>query len=126
MIVASRDARFVKLTRFLLDGKGIETAAVVPADQLTDTLEREDEVDVVVLDAGDALAETLTISNVARSARPEVPIIVVAESRGAERAPVGVQIFDKWNETDELIAAVEKTLLDDGVGPEATPLDQSA
>jgi uncharacterized membrane protein (UPF0127 family)/CheY-like chemotaxis protein len=126
VLVASRDARFVKLTRFLLDGKGIETAGVVQADRLSEELDRDDEIDVVLLDAQDAVAPTLTVANTARALRPEVQIIVVAESQVAERAPAGVRVYDKWNETDDVVAAVEEALGDDGVDPEALPLDGSA
>jgi CheY-like chemotaxis protein len=116
VLVASRDARFVKLARFLLDGKQIETAAVVPAEKLTETLEREEDVDVVLLDAHDSVATTLTAANLARALRPAVPIVVVAESEYAAKAPAGIRIYDKWNETEQLVAAVEAAL--DGEGDE--------
>ena len=125
VVVASRDARFVKLVRFLLDGKGIETAASVPAEKLIATLERDPDVDVVVLDAQDAVAPTLANANAARALRPEVPVFVAGETRAAERAPAGVRIYDKWNETDDLLAAVED-VLDDDIDPEAPPVGHSA
>jgi uncharacterized membrane protein (UPF0127 family)/CheY-like chemotaxis protein len=125
VLVASRDARFVKLTRFLLDGKGIETAGVVQAERLSEELDRDEEIDVVLLDAQDSVAPTLTVANTARALRPEVPIIVVAESQVAERSPPGVKVYDKWNETDDVVAAVEEALRDDGVDSEVLPLDGS-
>ena len=106
VLVASRDARFVKLTCFLLDQQGIEPDSVTP-DKLSVTLESDNDVDVVVLDAQDALADALTTANAARAVRPDVPILVVGETRAAERAPLGVRVYDKWNETDELMAAVK-------------------
>jgi uncharacterized membrane protein (UPF0127 family)/CheY-like chemotaxis protein len=128
VLVASRDARFVKLTRFLLDGKGIETAAVVPVDRLSATLTPDAEIDAVVLDAHDSIASSLTSANSARAVRPEVPIIVVAESTSVGRSPAGIRIYDKWDETDEFVAAVEDAL--DPVEPEpasvAPPLDLSS
>ncbi len=126
VLMASRDARFVKLARFLLDGKGIETVAVVPADRLSATLERGDEIDAVLLDAQDALASTLATANSARALRPEVPIILVAESRMADRSPAGVRIYDKWNEADEFLAAVEEALHERDLDPEAPLLGGSA
>jgi uncharacterized membrane protein (UPF0127 family)/CheY-like chemotaxis protein len=125
VLVASRDARFVKLTRFLLDGKGIETAGVVQAERLSEELDRDEEIDVVLLDAQDSVAPTLAMANTARALRPEVPIIVVAESQVAERSPPGVRVYDKWNETDDVVAAVEEALKDDGVDSEVLPLDGS-
>ena len=110
VILASRDARFVKLARFLLDGKGIEAAATVPNEKLSQTLETEDEVDAVILDAHDAIAETLVTANAARVLRPEVPILIVGETSASERSPAGVRIYDKWNETDDLLAAIDEVI----------------
>jgi len=128
VLVASRDARFVKLARFLLDGKGIETAAAVPSDRLTATLTRDAEIDAVVLDAHDSLASSLTAANAARAVRPEVPIIIVAESLSAERSPAGVRIYDKWDETEAFVAAVEDALARDEPEPDsvAPPLDMTS
>jgi uncharacterized protein len=124
-LIASRDARFVKLARFLLDGKGVETATAVQPDRLAATLELDDDVNVVLLDAQEAVATTLATANAARAARPEVPIIVVGEPQAAERAPAGVRIYDKWNETDELIAEVERLLAADAADPDMPPVGQS-
>jgi uncharacterized membrane protein (UPF0127 family)/CheY-like chemotaxis protein len=126
VILASRDARFVKLTRFLLDGQGIETVTVVPSEKLSDALETEEDVDVVLLDAQDRVAAGLAVANAARSLKPEIPILIAGETRAAERSPTGVRIYDKWNETDDLIAAVEQLLEDEGVDPEASPLGRGA
>ena len=106
VLIASRDARFVKLIRFLLDGRELD-ATSVPPEGLTAALESDDEVEGVILDANASLAPTLAIANAARTLRPEVPIVLVAESETAEHAPAGARIYDKWNETDELIAALE-------------------
>jgi uncharacterized membrane protein (UPF0127 family)/CheY-like chemotaxis protein len=125
VLIASRDARFIKLIRFLLEGKGIETAAVVPNDKLTDTLEREPEIDAVVLDAHDTIAPTLATANAARTLRPEVEILVASETSAAERSPAGVRLYDKWNDTDELVAAVEESLGEE-VDPEVDPLGAGA
>jgi uncharacterized membrane protein (UPF0127 family) len=120
-LVASRDARFVKLARFLLDQAGIDQEGITP-DRLQLTLESDDDVDIVVYDAQDAVAEALVAVNAARAARPEVPILVAGETRAAERAPLGVRIYDKWNESDELIAAIDAHLSGDGAADELPPL----
>jgi uncharacterized membrane protein (UPF0127 family)/CheY-like chemotaxis protein len=124
VVIASRDARFVKLVRFLLEGKGIE-AAVVTNGKLEEALEREAEVDAVVLDAQDAVSATLATANAARTLRPEVAILNAGESTAAERAPLGIRLYDKWNETDELLAAVED-LLTEELDPEVDPLGTGA
>jgi uncharacterized membrane protein (UPF0127 family) len=121
VILASRDARFVKLARFLLDGRGIETVVVVPREKLSDALASDGNIDVVVLDAHDSVAPTLAAANAARTFKPEVPILIAGEARAAGRSPTGVRIYDKWNETDDLISAVEQLLDDEGVDPEASP-----
>jgi len=126
VLLASRDARFVKLARFLLDGKGIETAAAVPTDRLSAALSREGDIDAVVLDAHDSLSSSLAAANAARAVRPEVPIVIVAESQSAERAPAGVRIYDKWDETEEFVAAVEEAIdVEPEPDPVAPPLDLS-
>ena len=121
VLVASRDARFVKLTRFLLDQQGLEPVSVTP-DRLQSTLESEEDISVVVLDAQDAVAEALANANAARALRPEIPIVLAGETRAAERAPIGVRIYDKWDETDELMAAVGSHLAAQNDDPGIPPL----
>jgi uncharacterized membrane protein (UPF0127 family) len=110
--LASRDARFVKLTRFLLDGKGIESGTSVPPEKLIDVVETDDDLDAVILDAQDAVAQALATANAARALRPDVSILIVGEGEASQRAPVGVRIYDKWNETDDLLDAIETILKD--------------
>jgi uncharacterized protein len=50
VLVASRDARFVKLSRFLLEGRGIAVSAVAAPGELVDEA-TEAEADIVILDA---------------------------------------------------------------------------
>jgi len=110
--LASRDARFVKLTRFLLDGKGIDSGATVPVEKLVDVVETDDDLDAVILDAQDAVAQALATANAAHALRPDVAILIVGEAEASQRAPAGVRIYDKWNETDDLLAAIETILKD--------------
>jgi uncharacterized membrane protein (UPF0127 family)/CheY-like chemotaxis protein len=116
-LVVTRDARFVKLARFLLDRAGFDHDAVTP-DRLEVTLESDETVDIVLLDAEEAVVTALTAANSARAARPEVPVVIVGESRAAERAPLGVRVFDKWNETDEILLAIRE-LVGDADGADA-------
>lgn len=125
VVIASRDARFVKLLRFLLEGKGIEAAAIVPSGKLEDALERDADVDAVVIDAQDTVAATLATANSARTLRPEVPILVAGEKAAAERAPVGIRVYDKWDETDDLLTALEATLTEE-LDPDIDPLGTGA
>src|SRR5262249_10481050 len=122
VLLASRDARFVKLTRFLLEGKGVDAGTTVATDKLNELIETEDDVDAVILDAQDAVAEALKAANAARGLRPDVPILIVGETAASERAPAGIRIYDKWNDPDDLLAAIEEILKDRHVDPATPPL----
>jgi uncharacterized membrane protein (UPF0127 family) len=108
VVLASRDQRYVKLVRFLLDGKGIDVVASVPPAGAADAAGGES-ADVVVIDTGDTVTEGLRLAHVTRVRRPEATILLVGES-AAERAPVGTRIYEKWDETDGVVAAVESAL----------------
>jgi len=107
VIVASDDQRFAKLARFLLDSHGIGVARTVAPDRLVGAL--DERPDVVVLDAGERLATSLRIANAARARRPGTAIVMVGEG-AAQRAPAGMRIYHKWDETDDAVTAVEEAL----------------
>ena len=106
VVIASRDPRFTKLARFLLDGRGIAVKGTVPLEQLMDELADSDTVDVVLIDAADELADALRASGAVTTRFPEATVVMVGEG-AAERAPAAVRIFDKFDETEEIMAAVE-------------------
>jgi hypothetical protein len=108
VVLASRDQRYLKLVRFLLDGKGIEVVASVPPDGAADAAGGE-EADVVVIDATDAVTEGLRLANVTRARRPEATVVLVGE-RAAERSPQGLRIYEKWDETEGVVAAIEDAI----------------
>ena len=86
--------------------------ADVRPDDLGAALE-DDDIDAVILDAGDALGDALRLSNASRADRPDVPIVLVGTG-AAERTPEGVVVYDKWEQMDEAIAALEARLRGDG------------
>lgn len=106
VLVASRDPRFVRLARFLLDGRDLEVQETTP-EQLTQSV-LDPTLDLAVLDGADKIAEALRTANAARSARPEVPIVIAADTGG--RTPAGMRVFDRWNETEELLLDIERLL----------------
>jgi uncharacterized protein len=108
VVVASRDPRFTKLARFLLDGRGVAVRASVPVEQLVEEL-ADRPVDVVLLDAGDELAEALRVTAAVSAGNPAVTVVLVGEG-ASERSPVGLRLFDKWEQTDEVMAAVERAV----------------
>jgi uncharacterized membrane protein (UPF0127 family) len=107
VLVASRDPRFVKLARFLLEGRDLAVQELSTPERLPELIVEPD-VDLVVVDGGPAVADALRTAHAARVERPDVPIVVVADSGG--RSPAGVRVFDRWNETEELLGDVERLL----------------
>ena len=116
VLVASADQRFVKLARFLLEGRDIAVGDQTVPDALSGSLADAD-VDAVLLDAGTSLGDGLRALNIARAQRPEIPVVLVAETP-AERAPSSVRVYDKWEETDAAIDAVEQAIAGTSTEPE--------
>jgi uncharacterized protein len=108
VVVASTDQRFAKLARFLLDGEGIFVAGVVSPDRLTRAL-ADREPNVVVLDAGDELGRALRLAHSLHARRPATSVVLVGDGAAA-RAPDSARVFDKWEETDDMLAAVSSAL----------------
>ncbi len=105
VLVASSDQRFVKLARFLLEGRGIAVGDQSVANALGDSLGDAD-VDAVLIDARESIGDGLRAFNKAHVERPELPIVVVAESH-AEHPPQSIRVYHKWQETEAAIDAVE-------------------
>jgi uncharacterized membrane protein (UPF0127 family) len=107
VVLASTDQRYLKLVRFLLDGKGIGVVASVPPQGAAEAAGGES-ADVVVIDAG-AVTEGLRLANVTRARRPEATVVLVGED-AAERAPAGMRVYEKWDDTDGVVAAIEDAI----------------
>lgn len=113
VLVASGDQRFVKLSRFLLEGRGIAVGDQPVHETLSGSLEEAD-VDAVLLDAATNLSEGLRAHTAIRAERPELPLVLVAEEPG-EHTPQTVRVYDKWNETELAIDAVEHAIAETAV-----------
>jgi uncharacterized protein len=107
VVLASQDQRYLKLVRFLLDGKGIDVVASVPPQGAADAAGGE-AADVVVIDAG-AVGEGLRLASVTRARRPETTIVLV-DDEPPEQPPMGVQFYAKWDDTEGVVAAIEHAL----------------
>lgn len=105
VVIASVDQRFAKLARFLLDGRGIGVTTQVRPDELVAALE-DTTIDAILLDAGNGLGAALRYSNAVRASRPDLPVVIVGDG-AAERAPAGVAVYDKWEQIDEAIDALD-------------------
>jgi uncharacterized protein len=117
VLVASSDPRFLRLARFLLGGRDLEVEELTSPEKLPDAI-LEPGVDIAVLDGADAVADALRTANSTRARRPEVPVIIAADTGG--KSPGGVRVFDRWNETEELLQDIER-LLSERLAPAAPP-----
>jgi hypothetical protein len=79
----------------------------------------EPNVDLVVLDGADTVADAFRTANAARARRPDIPVVIAADTGG--KSPSGVRVFDRWNETEELLLDVERLLSEKLVGAAAPP-----
>jgi len=107
VLVVSRDPRFVKLARFLFEGRDLEVEELSTPDRVVDGV-ADAHADVVVLDGGADVALALRTVNRLRVHHPEQAIVVAADTGG--RSPAGTRVFDRWNETEELLHDVERVL----------------
>jgi uncharacterized protein len=107
VLVASNDPRFLRLARFLLGGRDLEVEELTSPERLPEAI-LEPTVDIAVLDGGDTVAEAFRTANAARARRPEIPVIIAADTGG--KSPSGMRVFDRWNETEELLQDVERLL----------------
>lgn len=116
VLVASTDQRFLRLARYLLGSRELEVHETT-LDRVASAV-LEPGLDVAILDGADDVARTLRVANATRSARPEVHVVVAADTGG--RSPAGVRVFDRWNETEELLADVERLLAERDAGAAVT------
>ena len=117
VLVASRDPRFVRLARFLLGGRELEVEELPTPEHLSQAIQ-DPAVDLAILDGAGAVADALRIANGARARRPDVPIVIAADTGG--KSPTGVRVFDRWNETEELLLDVERLLTERAGEPAPT------
>ncbi len=108
VVLASSDQRYLKLVRFLLDGKGIEVVASVPLYGVADAAGGED-ADVVVIDTDDAGRRPAPRQRHARAAAGDA-VVLVGEQPA--RAPAGRACgsTEKWDDTEGVVAAIEDAL----------------
>ena len=69
----------------------------------------DSDVDAVLLDAATSLGDGLRALNAVRAQHPELPVVLVVETPGKEPLE-SVRVYDKWQETEAAIDAVEAAL----------------
>ena len=114
VLIASRDPRFLKLARFLLEGRELEVDELTAPEKLSEAI-HDPHLDLALLDGGTDVAGALRSANSVRALRPEVPIVIAADTGG--RSPSGIRVFDRWNETEELLLDVERLLAEQVSNP---------
>jgi uncharacterized protein len=107
-VVASDEQRFSKLARFLLEGQNVSVIDTVSPDDAVASLDQS--VQVVLLDVAPGLAEGLRRANALRSLRPDVHIVLAGETAAGEASFTAARIYDRWNETAEIVDAVVEVL----------------
>ena len=107
VVLGSSDQRYLKLVRFLLDGKGIDVVASVAPGDVAEAA-GGGSADVVLIDAG-GVTEGLRLANVTRARRPEATVVLVGADAG-DRAPAGMRIYEKWDDTEGVVAAIEDAI----------------
>ncbi len=108
VLVASRDPRFVKLARFLFEGRDLEVEELVAHLTSSPTRSATRTPTSSSSTAATTSPSALRTANRLRAQRPELPLVVAADTGG--RSPAGTRVFDRWNETEELLADVERVL----------------
>lgn len=108
VVVASRDLRFAKLARFLLEGEGIVGTRLVTPDRLSKAVEQSPP-DVVVLDTEDELGRSLRLAQSISARSPNTSVLLVGDEVAA-RAPESARVYDKWEETTDVVFAVSVAL----------------
>jgi uncharacterized membrane protein (UPF0127 family) len=107
VVVASRDRRFAKLMRFVLDRHGFEVVTA-SRDDLLELLERE-RANVVVLEASGSLVAAGQAAAAAKALHPEIEVVVVSEG-GARGEQTTFRVFDKWDGMNDVVETVSRAV----------------
>jgi uncharacterized protein len=109
VIVASRDRRFAKLMRFVLDRHGFEVTMSSRGD-LLELLDRR-RADAVILDAPESLLAAGQAAAAAKALHPDVEIVVVSErGSGDGKGETSFAVYDKWDGMDDVVETVSRAV----------------
>ena len=106
VVIFSRDRRFSKLMRFLLERHGID-AEPASGHDLVAVIEQK-RAEVVILDASESTLEAARAVAAAKALHPRVEILVVAEH--GEGGIPDLPVYDKWEGMDAVVDRVAELL----------------
>jgi CheY-like chemotaxis protein len=112
VLVAARDARFVRVAGFLLGRRGFEVETVRRPSRVVETASRIG-ADVVILDGTDALAEAERALAALEALDPHLTVVVVADDP-PEGDHESLRILPKWTSLEQLVLNLEALHLGSG------------
>jgi CheY-like chemotaxis protein len=104
VLVVSGDPRFTKLIRFLLEGRNV-AVVVVSSNQAADAAGSQ-AFSAIVIDGGTDVPDALRLANAVR-VESTAPVLIAREA-GDGPVPGSLPIFDKWDETEQLVSEIER------------------
>jgi hypothetical protein len=105
VLVAARDARFIRVAGFLLARRGFHVETLRRPSQVLDSVARTN-VDVVIVDASDSFSRTARSIAALEALHPHVTVIVVADDP-AESNGDTFHIHPKWTSLETLALNLE-------------------
>ena len=100
VLLASRDDRFLRLSRFLLTRDDFAVESTKRPPSAVDFVERHG-TDVVVLDASDSLSEAARTVAAIEALNPRVRVLLVCDS-DRPRPTTGLNVMEKWQSLETL------------------------
>ena len=100
VLLASRDDRFLRLSRFLLTRDDFSVESTKRPPSAVDFVERHG-TDVVVLDASDSLSEAARTVAAIEALNPQVRVLLVCDAE-RPRPTTGLNVMEKWQSLETL------------------------
>jgi PleD family two-component response regulator len=105
VLVAARDARFARVSGFLLARRGFDVETLRVPGRVLDTLARAD-FDVLILDASESFSEAARLVGTLDALYPYLTVLVVADPAPDDDGSV-FRVFPKWTSLETLVLNLE-------------------
>jgi PleD family two-component response regulator len=112
VLVAARDARFGRVAGFLLARRGFDVEILHRPSKVLEAVSRTG-VDVVIVDAGDSVAEAARTVAALEALHPHLTVVVVADDP-ADADGATLRVLPKWTSLETLVLNLEATHLGAG------------